>query len=93
MKKLKLPSFLKKYLVIIVLSLAIIAGNVICWYLARDLDTQMGWIAFILVWLNLALSWLTYRRTAVISYFFISVSIILEIFVLLNIFWVSTQIL
>lgn len=77
-----------------IISTVIIGGiNIFSWYASKNLDPQIVWIGFILVWFNLLLSWLTFARQPYISYIFISSSFVIEAMVLINNFFVSTRIL
>lgn len=85
--------FLKKNLVLIVATLIVVVANIIIWYFFRNEEFQIYWIGFILVWFNLLLCWLTNLRQPYLANLFLSTSIIIEIMLLANNFWVSTKVL
>ncbi len=73
---------------LVLATIIIAAGNVATVYFARLEDTQIGWIGFYLVWFNLLVGWLTYRRKPVITYMFLGVSILLILIILINKYWI-----
>lgn len=84
---------LKKYLVLIVATFIIAIANFVIWYFSKDAESQIFWIGFILVWFNLLLCWLTNFRQPYLTYLFLSTSVIIEILLLVNNFWISTRVL
>jgi hypothetical protein len=82
-------SGVKKIIVLIIASLVIAAVNIWMWQLTEVNDLQLAWVAFGLVWLNLILSWITERRQPSIAYFCLSTSLIIEIILAINYFWIQ----
>jgi len=69
------------------------AANFVIYFLTRGSNDQVVWIGFTLVWLNLILSWLTYRRLPEISYLFLSTSLLIELLLVIDIYWVASRFL
>jgi len=83
----------KKLIIDIGVSAVLAAVNILLWYIGQKSGEQIYWIAFVLVWFNIALAWLTRVRQKPISYIFLSTSLIVEILVLINIYWISTRVM
>jgi len=85
---------MKKNLVPLLLLAGAVGGNIYLGYLAyRSLYQPTGtWIGFVLVWLNILLGSLTFRRQRPISYLFLTACYIIELLSLVNIFWVTTRV-
>lgn len=84
-------NFLKENLVLIIATVVIAAINV--WLYTKNDGLQVGFIAFVLVWFDLVLSWITFRRQQAIGYIYLSAGLIIEILLAVNIFWISTRVL
>jgi|GEM_PF-2728187 len=80
---------IKKFIVLIIVSLVIVAVNIWMWQLTEVNDLQLAWVTFGLVWLNLILSWVTERRQPNIAYFCLSTSLIIEAILVVNYFWIQ----
>jgi len=89
--KLKFNYKLKKVHIIVVASIVLAAANFLLYFLTRDSSSQIVWIGFMLVWLNLILSWLTYRRLPEISYLFIATSFLIELLIVVDIYWITSK--
>ncbi len=69
---------------------AVCAGlNLYGWQITLKMDVQLAWIALILVFLNLLLAWLTWRKNKYIAVLFVGSSFIIELLIFINFFWVQ----
>jgi hypothetical protein len=80
---------IKKNLIFILVSVACAGLNLYGWQITLKLDTQLAWIALILIFLNLLLAWLTWRRNRYITVLFVASSFIIEILIFVNFFWMQ----
>jgi len=83
----------KNIILLALATLVIAAGNIVTIYFARLEESQISWIGFYLVWFNLLVGWLTYRRKPVITYMFFAVGILLILIVLINKYWILGRVL
>jgi len=83
----------KQYFPMIIMTIIVGGANIFVWYISKNLDSQIVWIGFTLVWFNLLLSWLTFARQHYISYMFVSTGLIIETMVLVNNYWVATRLM
>ncbi len=91
MAKINFKFKLKKTHIIIAASIILAAANFLIYFLTRSSSSQIVWIGFMLVWLNLILSWLTYRRLPQVSYLFIATSLLIELLVVVDIYWIASK--
>lgn len=82
---------MKKILYLLIANVVLVGGNVFSWYISLKLDYQLAWIAFILVFINLVLSWLVYPKQKTIMYFFLSSSLIIELLLIINFYWIQRR--
>ena len=81
---------MKKNNTIFIVSSIILAGlNLYGWQITLKLDTQLAWVALVLVFVNLILSWLMWRRNRYIAVLFITASFLIEVLILVNYFWIQ----
>jgi hypothetical protein len=80
---------IKKNLVFILVSVVCAGLNLYGWQITLKLDTQLAWVALVLVFLNLLLSWLVWRRNKYISILFMGSSFIIEALIFINFFWMQ----
>ena len=92
MAKLKLKLKLNKTTLMGIATILLAAGNILIYFLTKY-DSQIVWIGFILVWLNLVLGWFTYRRLPSVSYLFLITSLLIELLIVIDIYWVSSKFL
>jgi len=72
------------------ISTAIIIGlNIFSFLITRGIDYQLAWIAFLLVWVDLALAWLINSKAQAIMYFFYTTAFIIEVLLIINYYWVQ----
>jgi hypothetical protein len=72
-------------------SIFLALANFAIYFFNRDSSDQIIWICFVLVWLDLVLSWLTYRRLENIAYLFLATALLLELLTVVDIYWVSSR--
>ncbi|MDH4358859.1 MAG: hypothetical protein OEV37_02885 [Candidatus Berkelbacteria bacterium] len=87
-RKLNIISGRKDIILLALATFIIAAGNIATVYFARLEDSQIGWVGFYLVWFNLLVGWLTYRRKPVITYMFFGVAVLLILIILINKYWI-----
>lgn len=63
--------------------------NIWSWTITNRIDYQLGWIAFLLVWINLVLAWILYSKSQAIMYFFLTSSLVIEVLLIINYFWIQ----
>lgn len=80
---------IKRNLIFIITSIVIAGLNIYGWQITLKLDTRLAWIALALIFLNLILAWLTWRRNRYISYLFVTSSLIVELIIFNNYFWLQ----
>lgn len=83
-------SFSKFYLPIFILLPA--AGSVLLWLYGKEINLQISTVVFALVWLDFILSFFTYKRQPALSYILIGTTYFLEIFLIVDLFWVIGRI-
>ena len=81
----------RKYYPIIIGTILSIALNIWIWIVRDSSDTPINLVAFILIWFDLILAWLTFRRRQDIAHLFLAVGLIIAVLVLLNVYWVPTR--
>jgi hypothetical protein len=79
---------MKKYLAPVLFTAVIAAGNVWLWLILRDIEQEISWVVFAVVWFNLIIGWFTFRRQMVLTYIFFAVALILELVLLVDKFWI-----
>jgi hypothetical protein len=80
---------MKKNLYIIIAT-AVIAGlNVWLFIISQSLDIQLSYVAFVIVWIDLVVSWLINKRQPSLSYMFFSTALIVEALLAVNYFWIQ----
>jgi len=77
----------KKIVMTIVATVLIAFVNILLLVLGSR-DSQFVWVAFMLVWANLLLGWLTQVRQPNITYMFFSVAIVIEAIIIINTYWI-----
>ena len=77
--------------IMVVSTVVLAAANFVIYFLTRNLNYQIVWIGFMLVWLNLVLSWITYRRMPYVSYLFLATSFLIELLVIVDIYWIMAR--
>lgn len=82
---------MKKLLYLVIVNLVLIAGNIFSWYVSLKLDYQLAWIAFVVIFLNIILSWVVRPRQKTIMYFFLSSSFIIELLLIINYYWIQRK--
>lgn len=82
---------IKKSLVFIVVSVACAGLNLYGWQITLKLDVQLAWIALILVFVNLILAWLMWRRNKYIALLFIGTGLLIELLIFVNYYYLQTS--
>ena len=68
----------------------VLAGlNIWVWTFTNAIDYQLAWIAFLLIWVNLALAWFIHTKSQALMYFFFSTSLVIEVLLIVNYFWIQ----
>lgn len=80
---------IKNNLAFIIASVVCAALNLYGWQITIKLDTQLAWIALALVFVNLALSWMMWRRNRYIALLFIGASFLVEALIFINYFYLQ----
>jgi len=80
---------MKKNILFIVVSVVCAGLNLYGWQITLKLDTQLAWVALILVFLNIILSWLMWRRNRHLAYIFIAASLLVELLIFINYFYLQ----
>jgi len=80
---------MKKIYYFILATIVLVGLNIWVWGFTLQLDYQLGWIAFLLVFLNIAIAWLLYNKSEALMYFFFVCSLIIEILLIVNYFWIQ----
>lgn len=83
----------KRLIIDLSVTAILVGGNIVLWLVGKKSGEQLYWVAFMLVWFNLALSWLTRNNHKPIYYLFLATSFIIEILILINIYWISTRLM
>ena len=83
---------MKNNFIYFVIASVVIAGlNILGWNLTLEKDIQLAWVGLVLVFLNLALSWLVRRRNPHIAYIFLSSAFMIELLLFANYFWIQRE--
>lgn len=80
---------MKKIHYYIIATLVLIGLNIWAWSLNLKLDYQLAWIAFLLVFVDLAIGWLVYAKSEAILYLFFTSAFVIEVLLIINYFWIQ----
>ncbi|MFH1767386.1 MAG: hypothetical protein ABH826_04875 [Patescibacteria group bacterium] len=80
---------MKKILTFLIINAILVAGNIYAWLLTLKVDYQLAWVAFVIVLVNIILSLLVLSRQKTIMYFFATSSLIIELLLIINYFWIQ----
>ncbi|MFH1855061.1 MAG: hypothetical protein ABH810_01485 [bacterium] len=80
---------MKKILTFLIINAVLVAGNIYAWLLTLKVDYQLAWVAFVIVLVNIILSLLVLSRQKTIMYFFATSSLIIELLLIINYFWIQ----
>jgi len=81
---------IKRNLIFIIVSIITAGLNLYGWQITLKLDTQLAWIALILVFVDLVLAWLMWRRNKYIALLFIGTGLLLELLIFVNYYYLQT---
>jgi len=84
-----LEKAMKKILTFLIINAVLVAGNIYAWLLTLKVDYQLAWVAFVIVLVNIILSLLVLSRQKTIMYFFATSSLIIELLLIINYFWIQ----
>ena len=79
---------MKKNLKFIILSAISLLLAAYCFYKNLTIDRQLAYIGVVLPAVNLIMALMVFKRQKQLSYIFVSTSLIIESFLLVNIFWI-----
>jgi hypothetical protein len=73
-----------------IIATIILAGlNVWAWNLNLKIDYQLAWIAFLLVFIDLAIGWFVYTKSEANLYLFFTSALIIELLLIINSLWIQ----
>jgi len=86
-------SRLKKNLLMAITVLAVVATNILIWIFFKTDDSQIIWVGFILVWVDLLIAAITNIRQPYIAKIFLIIAMLIEFFLIANNFWIQNKVL
>jgi len=79
----------KKNLFIIIATIIIAGLNVWLFIISQTIDIQLAYVAFVVVWIDLAVSWFINKKQPALSYMFFATALIVEALLAVNYFWIQ----